>query len=150
MNLSLIDQRINEAKTETECAQWIELRNALVSAEEVKISSDIHQQNRLELLREARLMRFSADINTDISMQDKIDPHMAWANDLDPKNRDEWIHVVEKMMHIALKHGLWVDPFADIGFPAGRWCETMDRPAARCGCPDCGSSLVQQVEGMPE
>lgn len=25
---------------------------------------------------------------------------------------------------------------------AQRWCETMDRPAASCGCPDCGSSLI--------
>lgn len=24
-----------------------------------------------------------------------------------------------------------------------RWCKTMDRPASACGCPDCGSSLIQ-------
>lgn len=23
-----------------------------------------------------------------------------------------------------------------------RWCKTMDRPASACGCPDCGSSLI--------
>lgn len=26
--------------------------------------------------------------------------------------------------------------------PQERWCNTMDRPAALCGCPDCGSSLI--------
>lgn len=26
--------------------------------------------------------------------------------------------------------------------PQERWCNTMDRPAAQCGCPDCGSSLI--------
>jgi hypothetical protein len=26
--------------------------------------------------------------------------------------------------------------------PGAKWCATMDRPAAACGCPDCGSSLV--------
>lgn len=25
-------------------------------------------------------------------------------------------------------------------------CETMDRPKSRCGCPDCGSSLIQYNE----
>jgi hypothetical protein len=28
------------------------------------------------------------------------------------------------------------------------WCSTMDRPKAQCGCPDCGSSLVE-VNGLP-
>lgn len=28
------------------------------------------------------------------------------------------------------------------------WCKTMERPKSKCGCPDCGSSLVQ-VEGLP-
>tara|TARA_R110000850_G_scaffold275207_1_gene414130 strand:- start:12518 stop:12904 length:387 start_codon:yes stop_codon:yes gene_type:complete len=26
------------------------------------------------------------------------------------------------------------------------WCKTMDRPKDECGCPDCGSSLVQMGE----
>lgn len=26
--------------------------------------------------------------------------------------------------------------------PGAKWCATMERPAAACGCPDCGSSLV--------
>lgn len=27
--------------------------------------------------------------------------------------------------------------------PAASYCTTMARPKALCGCPDCGSSLVQ-------
>lgn len=27
--------------------------------------------------------------------------------------------------------------------PGAKWCNTMDHPAASCGCPDCGSCLVE-------
>ena len=27
------------------------------------------------------------------------------------------------------------------------WCKTMNRPKSECGCPDCGSSLIQVGEG---
>ncbi|MBR8114457.1 hypothetical protein KDX10_32970 [Burkholderia cenocepacia] len=28
------------------------------------------------------------------------------------------------------------------------WCETMERPKSRCGCPDCGSSLIDLGPGL--
>lgn len=28
------------------------------------------------------------------------------------------------------------------------WCETMDRPKSQCGCPDCGSSLIELPDGV--
>lgn len=146
MNLTLIDQRIAEATTETEAAQWREIRDAAEHCAVAQVDASIKGINRMELLREARLLRFSAELNHNPELVEKLDPHMAWMDEVAVTTSQEWMHFAEKTMHIALKHGLWVDPFADIGFPAGRWCETMDRPAARCGCPDCGSSLVQEVQ----
>lgn len=32
--------------------------------------------------------------------------------------------------------------------PKQDWCSTMERPKAQCGCPDCGSSLID-VSGLP-
>ncbi|WP_337058176.1 hypothetical protein [Pseudomonas sp. USHLN015] len=43
---------------------------------------------------------------------------------------------------------LRLNPHLQPAAPAD-WCKTMDRPKSQCGCPDCGSSLVQ-VDGYSE
>lgn len=30
----------------------------------------------------------------------------------------------------------------DVNNSLDEWCETMNRPKSKCGCPDCGSSLI--------
>ncbi|WP_198368416.1 hypothetical protein [Burkholderia ubonensis] len=34
------------------------------------------------------------------------------------------------------------------GDSAAGWCETMERPKARCGCPDCGPALIDLGPGL--
>lgn len=32
------------------------------------------------------------------------------------------------------------------GCTLAEWCDTMERPKAKCGCPDCGSSILHYQE----
>ncbi|MEE5114186.1 Arc family DNA-binding protein [Pseudomonas alliivorans] len=40
------------------------------------------------------------------------------------------------------RQDLLLDALAEAVVDA-KWCATMNRPTWKCGCPDCGSSLVQ-------
>ena len=46
-------------------------------------------------------------------------------------NREQELHIAQKVLCELL-----------VKECRGRWCKTMDRPASSCGCPDCGSSLI--------
>lgn len=46
-------------------------------------------------------------------------------------NREQELHIAQKVLYELL-----------VKECQGRWCKTMDRPASSCGCPDCGSSLI--------
>lgn len=68
-----------------------------------------------------------------------------------PHNQDEAADLWEPATHAELNHCDGIVKCASCPTVGGcdaqcaqaPWCETMDRPKFTCGCPDCGSSLVQ-------
>ncbi len=56
------------------------------------------------------------------------------------KDLQRW--VCYRLMPSLTRYGVYPPPLEAVSPVKANFCETMQRPKAECGCPDCGSSLT--------
>ena len=84
--------------------------------------------------------KYDGEEPSEIEIQ-RIRHHLAEGR-FDDLSKDLQRWVCHRLMPSLTRFGVYPPP-AEAADPKDGFCETMQRPKSECGCPDCGSSLIQ-------